>query len=1358
MLPQFRTIALAVVLLLVPVVPGLHSEGESTPFAHSANVSNLPPGCTADWIEVGDATDSIARFTDGCYHMRADLNALDSPIIDVLLIVAASPWAERDLRAMQQVIDMYEAGFAYLAEQEGMTWLAEGVEFHVSIDRWDMEDGGEFTTYPIVDPEIVVIVNNPVVTGVQGLGIDPLTIWGPLSEGPCHGLSNPFDMEAWEMVPGFNSHHDGRSGTYVEDCGGEGGNICFAINDAIDPVPGVVDDVLGMSTFDLVAHEVGHCLRLGHVGDAGDHKAVTVPYADIMAYAGQVAHKCVSTLDLETFAVAMSRYLDVNGDGVINGADQRYANDRVGDRGPMQVQRPEDHYYASSTGHAYDCPQPDLGLVPGARVEFWPSPLPPVTSTVAVAPIDPVLPGIHQISGTALHTGPYVSPPSPAAQATDASGDAATPFTDILGVDAVATDDALIVTMQMAMMVPNAALASTTYYVLTINGAAIDSFKFLPGSEPETRDYGGNGAHPEGASTWDDDAATVTFTMPRSFLESRESPILPPYYVQTITENGALTVSHGDDAAPDLRPLILDPRNDQIERIVLQIDGTPIGTAYPVDGAWSADVDLTDYAGTQTITAEWTEIDGSVIATTTQTVLVGEPNQPPTLTPIGDMSVTEGQALSFQLTADDPDGDAVLFTAEGLPEAATFADGAFAWTPAHEPSSDGNYTITFTASDGIDAVNETIEVTVLDGDADGDDVLNNVDQCPGFDDALDGDGDGLADGCDDDLDDGPLGDADGDQVVNDDDNCPAQHNPTQLDTDDDGDGDACDADDDGDGVADAQDAFPLDAAESADNDGDGVGDNADPDDDNDGYSDAIEASEGSDPIDADSKPADNDGDFEPDSTDADDDNDGVDDADDAFPFDASESVDTDGDGTGDNADLDDDGDGWSDADEARLGTDSKDAADTPPDMDGDFITDSEDPDRDGDGHDNHMDVFPDDASEWQDHDGDGTGDNGDADDDGDGYNDTVEVSEGSDPLDADSKPADNDGDFEPDSTDGDDDNDGVPDEDDAFPFDDTESIDTDGDGAGDNADLDDDGDGWSDADEARLGTDPLAATDSPPDMDGDFVTDAEDADRDGDGHDNGVDAFPDSAAEWADLDGDGTGDNADTDRDGDGHENGVDVFPNNPSEWQDLDGDGVGDNADTDDDGDGFTDAYEQSRGTDPNDAASMPGPLAIVTPKVTQGNGTVALAWDAVAGATVYDVVRAASPYALLATVSDLAFVDASVVDGKQYTYKVIARDADVGPATDIENTQGFAKVSGVAVEGMRDSDGDGVRDAVDPHPMQRIAGDDACTGRSCADSDEALDGDAGGAVVSDDRSVPGIGFAAIMILLAAAFVVRRK
>ena len=107
-----------------------------------------------------------------------------------------------------------------------------------------------------------------------------------------------------------------------------------------------------------------------------------------------------------------------------------------------------------------------------------------------------------------------------------------------------------------------------------------------------------------------------------------------------------------------------------------------------------------------------------------------------------------------------------------------------------------------------------------DGDADGDGVLNNVDNClntPNADQA-DADGNGVGDACQ---------DTDGDGILDINDTCPDVSNPDQADADGNGLGDAC-QDTDGDGILDINDNCPDTAnPDQTDLNNNGVGDSCD---------------------------------------------------------------------------------------------------------------------------------------------------------------------------------------------------------------------------------------------------------------------------------------------------------------------------------------------------------------------------------------------------------------------------------------------------------------------------------------------------------------------------------------------------
>ena len=95
------------------------------------------------------------------------------------------------------------------------------------------------------------------------------------------------------------------------------------------------------------------------------------------------------------------------------------------------------------------------------------------------------------------------------------------------------------------------------------------------------------------------------------------------------------------------------------------------------------------------------------------------PGGPPVITPIGPQTTAENTTLSLQLEASDPDGGAIVWSAQPLPIGASLsASGRFQWRPALDTVGCGgqlDVPVTFYASDPDgDAANETVVISVLD--------------------------------------------------------------------------------------------------------------------------------------------------------------------------------------------------------------------------------------------------------------------------------------------------------------------------------------------------------------------------------------------------------------------------------------------------------------------------------------------------------------------------------------------------------------------------------------------------------------------------------------------------------------------
>ncbi len=197
--------------------------------------------------------------------------------------------------------------------------------------------------------------------------------------------------------------------------------------------------------------------------------------------------------------------------------------------------------------------------------------------------------------------------------------------------------------------------------------------------------------------TVSDGTLSASQTVNIAVLNVNRPPVLSPISNQTVNENQALTFTiSGTD--PDGNAL------------TYSASGLPGGASFNSSTrtfSWTP-----SYSQAGSYNVAFAVSDGTLTASQTVAITVNNVNRPPVLNSIGNKSVTAGQLLSFVISGSDPDGDALTYSASGLPAGATFntSTRAFSWTPTFSQA--GNYSVTFTVSDGSLTASETITISV----------------------------------------------------------------------------------------------------------------------------------------------------------------------------------------------------------------------------------------------------------------------------------------------------------------------------------------------------------------------------------------------------------------------------------------------------------------------------------------------------------------------------------------------------------------------------------------------------------------------------------------------------------------------
>ncbi len=231
------------------------------------------------------------------------------------------------------------------------------------------------------------------------------------------------------------------------------------------------------------------------------------------------------------------------------------------------------------------------------------------------------------------------------------------------------------------------------------------------------------------------DPGTGRFTWTPGFDQAGSYPNV----LFTATDNGSPPLSASEEITITVgnvnRPPILNPVGnktvDEGQLLEITITATdpdgdvltysasnlPAGSSFnPVNQKFTWTPDFTQAANYDLLFTVTDNGTHPMSTSETITITVGNVNRPPVLARIGDKTISEGQLLQFTITATDPDGDPLAYSASNLPSGATFdpITQTFSWSPTYDQA--GNYPeVRFTVTDsGIPpaSASEAITITV----------------------------------------------------------------------------------------------------------------------------------------------------------------------------------------------------------------------------------------------------------------------------------------------------------------------------------------------------------------------------------------------------------------------------------------------------------------------------------------------------------------------------------------------------------------------------------------------------------------------------------------------------------------------